>query len=100
MLQEKDACPVALASDAPMTTVKVPTAVGAPDTTPVDGLIVRPGGRFAALNVRGSPSGSIAVIVTVTLTPRKEPCSPGFVTTGARFMKMVAVVVVVAVANT
>jgi hypothetical protein len=60
---------VAVPSEAVTAAVKLPIALGVPDTTPVDPFIERPVGRPVALNVSVWPSASVAVIATEAATP-------------------------------
>src|SRR6185503_3143358 len=86
MVHENDAEAVVVPSDTVMLLVNTPAAVGVPVMAPLDGLIERPVGKLAAVNVRGLASGSVAVIESDTATPVAPDWFPGLVTTGGRFV--------------
>jgi hypothetical protein len=56
-------------SVANIVTVYVPKTVGLPVITPVFGFIVIPAGKFIALNIKLSPSKSLATALKLTILP-------------------------------
>src|SRR5436190_997951 len=61
-------------------------AAGRPVILPVAGSIESPGGRPVALKVSASPSGSLAISGSVTLSPSALVCGPGLVNVGGRLV--------------
>src|SRR5439155_9212198 len=61
---------------------KTPTAFGVPEISPEAGLMDRPVGKPAALQVSKSPFGSVACICCVTAAPTTVVLFPGTVITG------------------
>ncbi len=72
------------ASLAVSVTLYVPAVVGVPVMVRAPLLTVSPAGRPVALNVIGSPSGSLTAIETLTAVPTVPVRLPGLVSTGAR----------------
>src|SRR5205807_562163 len=61
---------------------KTPATVGVPEISPEAGLMERPVGKAAALQVSKSPLGSVACICWVIATPTTVVSSPGAVISG------------------